>query len=163
MAVKKTLIWALLLLVVFAAVGCKAEDANVTTLKAVLQLVYTAPNEAYAPVFEADTDDEEVNEALAALYGGHIAPDYLQVFFTKVGMVYPLYTAQTGGSVQAGDIQVTNDGEGSYSYTVEVICHNAEGEKQVLQTTGTARFDEGGLLVNLNPHSPKALLEAIGL
>lgn len=97
------------------------------------------------------------------LYNDKIEPDYLFDFVLKVGYAFTNYTQQQGSSMAVKSVEIEAGKNSVYNYTVQILCVTAQGEEITIETSGTVRLSSNGLVENVNPHTAKELLRAIGM
>lgn len=153
------LIFAFLWLLLPVACG---QNETAEVVKEVVTKVYTAPSAELDSVWKT-MDSPDTEKTLAAFYNDKIEPDYLLDFVLKVGYAFTNYTQQQGSSMVVKSVEIKAGENSVYNYTAEILCTTAQGEEATIQTSGTVRLSGNGLVENVNPHTSKDLLRAIGM
>lgn len=153
------LIFAFLWLLLPASCG---QNENTEAVKNVVTKIYTAPNAELDSIWKT-MDSPDTKNTLAAFYNDKIEPDYLFDFVLKVGYAFTNYTQQQGSSMAVKSVEIEAGENSVYNYTVQILCVTAQGEEITIETSGTVRLSSNGLVENVNPHTTKELLRAIGM
>lgn len=149
-------------LLVFTAVVFSAKKADDPERKITqfLSLIYNCPDEEVVTISLSATPEEYL-EYTKGLIDGLVAPEYDRVIITL--HYYQLRCALEGSSMKIETL-TTSLADGSkdvWQYQLSLLCTNPNGKQSQIQTSGTIRFNEAGLIENFNPHDTSDLYFAI--
>lgn len=149
-------------LLVFAAVvfSAKKEDDPEQKIAQFLSLIYNCPDEEVVTISLNATPEERLEYA-KGLIDGLVAPEYDSVLITL--HYYQLRCAEEGSSMKIETLTTSlEDGSKDvWQYQILLLCTNPNGIQSQIQTSGTIRFNEAGLIENFTPHDSSDLLLAI--
>lgn len=149
-------------LLLFAAVVFSAKKADDPERKITqfLSLIYNCPDEEIVAKYISATPEERLEYA-KGLIDGLVAPEYDSVLITL--HYYQLRCAKEGSAMKIESL-TTSLADGSkdiWQYQLLLLCTNPNGIQSQIQTSGTIRFNEAGLIENFNPRDSRDLYFAI--
>lgn len=151
---------AFLLVFTAVALGAKKADGPERKIVQFLPLIYNCPDEEVVTISISATPEERLEYA-KDLIDGLVAPEYDSVLITL--HYYQLRCAEEGSSMKIETLTTSlEDGSKDvWQYQLLLLCTNPNGIQSQIQTSGTIRFNEAGLIENFNPHDSRDLLFAI--
>ena len=149
-----------LLLFAAAVFSAKKADDPKQKITQFLSLIYNCPDEEVVTKSINATPEERLEYA-EGLTDGLVAPEYDSVLISL--HYYQLLCAEEGSSIKFETL-TTSLADGSkdvWQYQLSLLCTNPNGIQSQIQTSGTIRFNEAGLIENFNPHDSRDLYFAI--
>lgn len=160
---KKIVFLLLSCLILFSHTGCKGNQ-NLQAVDTVVRKIYNVPSgleELLLQNAELVQDEETFFKEISALYEDQLAAEYLPNFYLNTARMYDLYAAQHGSKMEMEELRIELYEDNTYRYYATVLCTDSNGSQTQIETSGSARTNEKGLVVNVHPHPNQEIMNVL--